>query len=309
MRREDMADMKQLDINYKVADRDLKYYIFDWDNNILHMPTYIHLEELQPDGSRKPVAVTTEQYSRIRNDTEKYGPPEDDWEKAFREFRDIEIEDENVFIHHTRIAIDRVVNGEEPSGPSFRIFRRVLAEGRMFAIVTARGHKPEVIRRGVEYFIDAVLDHTERADMLRNLRGYLECYEPGHGIDLNDDDAVIRYYLSLNRYHAVTCPEFRKRMGLIDKGPQAETGKQLAIRDFVSHAVRIARERKIKKPISFGFSDDDPGNVQAIDEFIRSALAKEFPGIKFVLYDTSDPTLEAGKKQVVSGQLTLEFQK
>lgn len=303
-----MSETSQPEINLRVANRDLKYYIFDWDNNILHMPTHIHLERREPDGkSWTSVAVTTEQYSRIRNDKENYRPPEGDWEKAFREFRDIEVGDENVFLRHTRQAIDKVVNGEEPSGPSFRIFRKVLAEGRMFAIVTARGHSPEVIRQGVEYFIDAVLTPEETAQMLSNLRGYLECFEPEHGVDLNDDESVIKFYLDLNRYHAVTWPQFRRQMGLEGNSAEAETGKQLAIRDFVGHAVRIAREREIQKPISFGFSDDDPGNVQAIERFIRSALAKEFPGIKFVVYDTSDPTLESGRKQVVSGQLTLEF--
>ena len=30
--------------NEAIPQRDLKYYIFDWDDNILRMPTYIHLE-------------------------------------------------------------------------------------------------------------------------------------------------------------------------------------------------------------------------------------------------------------------------
>ena len=33
-------------INEEVASRDFKYYIFDWDDNILHMPTKIKLEHL-----------------------------------------------------------------------------------------------------------------------------------------------------------------------------------------------------------------------------------------------------------------------
>ena len=38
-------------INSAVASRDFKYYIFDWDDNILHMPTKIRMERLQTDGS------------------------------------------------------------------------------------------------------------------------------------------------------------------------------------------------------------------------------------------------------------------
>ena len=32
-------------VNLGVGSRDFKYYIFDWDDNILHMPTRIHLEK------------------------------------------------------------------------------------------------------------------------------------------------------------------------------------------------------------------------------------------------------------------------
>ena len=37
-------------VNEDVASRDFKYYIFDWDDNILHMPTKIKLEHRGDDG-------------------------------------------------------------------------------------------------------------------------------------------------------------------------------------------------------------------------------------------------------------------
>ena len=57
--------------------------------------------------------------------------------------------------------------------------------------------------------------------------------------------------------------------------------------------------------MSIGFSDDDPGNVKAVSDYIRRELSKRFEGIKFVVYDTSDPTLAKGRKVCVSGQLNL----
>ena len=41
--------------------------------------------------------------------------------------------------------------------------------------------------------------------------------------------------------------------------------------------------------ISVGFSDDDLGNIKAVEEIIREELYKKFPDINFVIYDTSDP--------------------
>lgn len=293
-------------VNYAVAERDLKYYIFDWDDNILHMPTSIHLERRTPDGQWTPHSVSTAVFSVIRSDTANYRPPGGSWENAFREFRDFDVDNENVFLRDTRTAIDRIVSGAEKAAPSFEKFRTTLLEGRLFAIVTARGHSPAVIRKGVEYFINTVLTGEERRTMLANLRGYIACFDPPQPIH-NDQD-VLCYYLDHNKYHGVMSPDFRARMGQPPAAsPSTETGKQFAIKDFVEHVIHIARERGLEKPISVGFSDDDEGNVIAVENYVRSALAQEFPNIKFVVYYTSDPETPSGRKVVVRGQLGLDL--
>ena len=294
--------------NYAVADRDLKYYIFDWDDNILHMPTKIHLERRTADGKWVPHSVSTALFSVIRNDTENYRPPgEGGWEAAFRDFRDIAVDNENVFLRDTRTAIDRVVSGEQKAGPSFDKFRKTLIEGRLFAIVTARGHSPEIIRKGVEYFIYKVLNDDEKAEMLRNLRGYMACFESRYDENMNDE-YVLSYYLDHNRYHGVMSPQFRAMMGKAEgSSPNTEEGKQFAIKDFIEHVIRITHESGLDKPISVGFSDDDEGNVQAVEAYIREALGKEFPDVKFVVYYTSDPNIPSGRKVVVQGQLNLDL--
>jgi len=294
------------DINLAVAERDLKYYIFDWDDNILHMPTRIHLERRMPDGSWQDHPVSTAVFSVIRSDRQNYRPPGGIWENAFREFRDIDIDNENVFLRDTRTAIDRVVAGHDKEGPSFAKFRQTLTEGRLFAIVTARGHSSRVIRQAVDYFIDAVLSEPERLAMHRNLRGYMACFAPEARADTAAD--LIAFYHDHNRYHGVMSPEFRARMGQQPgASPNTEEGKQFAIKDFIEHVIRIARERGLAKPISVGFSDDDEGNVIAVENYIRNALSREFPGIKFVVYYTADPDIMDGRKVVVHGQLNLDI--
>ncbi|MBR3823514.1 MAG: hypothetical protein IKJ37_18075, partial [Kiritimatiellae bacterium] len=56
---------------------------------------------------------------------------------------------------------------------------------------------------------------------------------------------------------------------------------------------------------SVGFSDDDAGNVRAVSDYNKEELVKRFQGFKFVVYDTSDPTLDRGRKVTVAGQLAL----
>ena len=46
-------------------------------------------------------------------------------------------------------------------------------------------------------------------------------------------------------------------------------------------------------------------NVRAVTDFIHKELSKHFLSVRFVVYDTSDPGVENGRKVVVSGQLDL----
>jgi hypothetical protein len=295
-------------VNLQVRDRDLKYYIFDWDDNILHMPTRIHVEKKMPDGTWAPHTVSTAIFSMIRDDTANYRPPNGKWAEAFVEFQDYASETENSFLRDARRAIERVISGQEKPAPSFGTFRKTLVEGRLFAIVTARGHASQTLEKGVRLFIDLVLTSAEREEMLANLRGYRACFDGA--AKFGSDEEELNHYLQLNHYHAVTSPGFKKRMAKEAPGAEApETAKQFAIRAFVEHITQVLAHTRQDAPrrasISVGFSDDDPGNLAAAERFIRSELAQHFPGVKFCVYDTSDSTVEKGRKKIVSGQMEL----
>lgn len=306
---------KEQKVNLEIQNRDFKYYIFDWDDNILKMPTRIHLERKLPDGTWVPHHVSTVLFALIRNDTEHYRPPHGNWEEAFVEFQDNQDQTESQFLIDTREALQRVARGEVPPGPSFEKMRVTLREGRLFAIVTARGHEPESLRSAVKLFIDVVLNEEEREEMMENLRGYRACFDKI--TTFGTDEEELAYYLSLNRYHAVTNPNFKRKMiasGFVcpseARPKQAELAKRFAIRDFVEHVIRIMTRTgadALRKPISVGFSDDDPGNVATVKAYIQQELSKRFPGIKYCVYDTSDPTVPNGQKVVVSGQLDFGF--
>ena len=291
-------------VNTQIAQRDFKYYIFDWDDNILHMPTRIHMEKLSGDGKWIPLLVSTSVFSLIRNDTRNYRPPNGNWPAAFVEFQDYTTENENSFLRDTRLALERVLSKKEPPAPSFQTFRHSLIEGRLFAIVTARGHASQTLRKGVQMFIDNVLTSSEKEEMLANLRGYRQRFDKIE--QFGTDEEELDYYLSLNHYCAVTSPHFSTQLACAESdiiSPEAR--KQVAIRNFVEHIVRILTQRApgFQQPVSVGFSDDDQANVAAVENYLRSELARHFPDIKFVVYDTSDPAMENGRKIVINSQL------
>ena len=143
--------------------------------------------------------------------------------------------------------------------------------------------------------------------MILNLHGYTVRFD---GADVNNartDAEVLDNYLSLNKYHAVTNPDFIKlvKNAEVPQAEKSEVRKQYAILDFIDHLFGIIERVGADKPISVGFSDDDPINVASLLDFVKDNLAKRFTSVKFVVYDTSDPTLEKGRKMIVSGQMDL----
>ena len=303
--------------NLGVAARDFKYYIFDWDDNILHMPTRIHMEKLGDDGTWRPTSVSTGTFALVRSDEAHYRLPlVGGREAAFRDFQDepdAEAAD-SAFIRDTRAALARVAAGETP-GPSFKTLRKTLREGRIFAIVTARGHASETIRNAVRIFIDSVLTPEEREEMLVNLRGYRHCFDKVDAFGTDEEE--LDYYLSMCRYHAVTNPDFKEMLsGVCDVGARFANASParkpalpnaLAIRDFVEHLFRTLRRTGGvgAHQVAIGFSDDDAGNVNAVADYIRRELASRYACCKFVVYDTGDAALASGRKITVSGQLDL----
>ena len=52
------------------------------------------------------------------------------------------------------------------------------------------------------------------------------------------------------------------------------------------------------------FSDDDLGNIKAVEEIIREELYKKFPDINFVIYDTSYTKNIKKKRIFIEGKFT-----
>lgn len=114
-------------VNVDVAGRDFKYYIFDWDDNILHMPTRIYLEHRADDEDAwRPVSVSTGTFALVRTDAAHYRMPRDGGrEAAFRDFQDAPdaAVADLAFIRDTRAALARIQAGASRGRPSRRCAR------------------------------------------------------------------------------------------------------------------------------------------------------------------------------------------
>ena len=255
-------------------------YMFDWDDNILFMPTKIRMEKKTPQGWAG-VDVSTEEFRDLRKDP-NYRLINNDPLQAFNNFRD-----DKKYIEDIRKSL-----ADGNYGPSYDKFIEAVNYVHPFSIITARGHSPGALRNGTEELIYHALDDDEVKKLADNIREKLK-------IDATEyaDKMVIDYYLDLQKYNPVSSDEFIDRMkgregGSAISAANPEQGKKMAISDFVDDVVDEV-EKAIKsgeniENISFGFSDDDKGNIDIAEKLIQDELNKKYPDVKFVVYDTGD---------------------
>ena len=239
---------------------DMKYYAFDWDDNIVHMPTKILVKT--EDGEE--VGMSTDDFAEHRHDLGKtpfeykgdtiVGFAED----PFRNFRTAGDKD---------FLIDAMRAKE---GPAFDDFREAINNGSIFSIITARGHNPETLKQAVYNYIVSGYNGIDKDQLIKNLKKYRTFVGEE---DMNDDD-LIKSYLELNKYHPVTFGE--------GSAANPEELKVKAMENFVSYIKGMAgilnKKAYIKNEISnnfiptrtsIGFSDDDIRNVEVMSKHFK----------------------------------------
>lgn len=278
---------------------ELDYYAFDIDDNLLHMPTVIHMEK-KVNGEWEPIDLTTAEFAKFRSDTENYRLLDNNPQLAFSEFRDTGIRGSDAFIEDLKTAVNN-----RNYGPSWDAFVKCLSQGSIFALITARGHEPTTFRRGVEYLIDNVLIKMPSLnpgfsivdEMLQNLRKFKylfketplenEFLKKG---ELPSANPIISSYLDHCHYFGVSSPTFARQFGE-GSAQNPELAKEMALKYFIERCNEFGRDIGANK-VSVGFSDDDPKNVEHVRKFFKENLP--YMGVKLTLIDTSDPKLKGG---------------
>ena len=260
------------------------YYSFDWDNNILDMPTKIHMEHLI-DGDWMPEDVSTSDFAIVRSDNENWRLLNNDPASAFSEFRDNGPRGEDAFLDDVKIAIS-----EKKFAPSWDDFIECIINGSVFSIITARGHEPRPMRKGVEYIIDNILTNDQKDEMYNHLLKFVYLFN-GDGIDTiprfldtntPSKNKLVINYLDNCDFIGVSAPS---RGG---NASNPEEAKEMALLDFKSKIDKFAKNIGLKARI--GFSDDDLKNVKHIEYLMNNINHERFPNIvEFVVKNTNNP--------------------
>jgi hypothetical protein len=240
---------------------DLKYYAFDWDDNIMYMPTKIVLK----GENDEEIGMSTEDFAEYRQEIGKspfnykgktiVGYADD----PFRNFR---TDGDKQFKVDSMIA---------KTGPAWSDFVEAVNNGSIFSIITARGHNPQTLKDAVYNLI--VSDHNgiNKDLLVKNLRKYRDIV----GMEDKSDMELIKDYLDMNRYYPVTFGQ--------GSAANPEELKVLAMKEFLSYvkaqAKELGKKLYVKDEISnkfipsIGFSDDDIKNVEVMSKHFKDEPA------------------------------------
>lgn len=273
----------------------LTYACYDWDDNILHMPTMIHMDK-NVNGDWVPEDVSTSKFAEIRKD-ENWRIKNNNPDEAFSEFRDFGPRGDTAFLEDTKKAIS---SGD--LGPSWDAFIKTLYNGSIFAIITARGHEPKSIKKAVEYIIDNILTEDEKFHMYSNCLKFSYLF----GTDYDSYDRIpkgnisssklISDYLDQCYYFGVSSTYCIKLFKMESTPSDVEKGKEEAIKFFTNKIHNFGN--KLGKKVSMGFSDDDIRNVNHIEKLFTNELSLTH-AMEFNIFNTSDRSIKSGVRKKI----------
>lgn len=269
----------------------MKYYAFDVDDNLLIMPTVIHMEHLV-DGEWVLEDISTEKFAKIRNDNENWRLLSDisklnmklsdeykEGTASYIEFRDYGPRGENAFLEDMKQAIET-----ESFGPSWNKFIECLISGSIFAIITARGHESNTLRKGVEYIIENILTTEQKNEMASNLIAYKDMFIKNFDIMKEYGfNSLVSNYLDSCEFIGVSSPTFAKKYGGTVLNP--EEAKKKALNDFINKINSYGEQ--IGAQVKLGFSDDDVKTVNNVKKYFNEI--NNLYNISFSVYNTSNP--------------------
>ena len=240
---------------------DMKYYAFDWDDNVVHMPTKIILKN--EDGDE--IGMSTDDFAEYRHQI-------GDEPFNYKGETIIGYSDEPFKNFQTPGDKDFLIDAMRAKlGPAFDDFREAINNGSIFSIITARGHNPNTLKEAVYNYIISGFNGIDKDELVKNLRKYRDINDDE---DMSDDE-LIKTYLNMNRYHPVSYND-------PEGAANPEEAKVRAMEKFVEYIKEMSydldKKVYLKKEVSnnfiptkptIGFSDDDIRNVEVMKKHFK----------------------------------------
>ncbi len=241
----------EMDRNFHLGGK--SFYFFDFDDNVATLATTIIIfhkktgQELQLSSA---AFATHHREIGISGIYEDFYIDFNDEKGSFRNFRDQKYSLKNKkqkFIHDVEEALSK--KDFNWKAPSWNCFYHAAHNQRPISVITARGHEPDTIKKGIELLV-----------------------QDGHLTKSPN-------YLSI---YPVSNPGIRDQLSEGLDTPSIADLKRGAIRESVEMAIK---KYGYSDHHRFGMSDDDPHNVELITEEMKS-LKQDYPQMSFFVIQT-----------------------
>jgi hypothetical protein len=234
----------------KVKEIPIKFYMFDWDDNLLYMPTQIYVTT----DKNKEIGMGTEDFAHLRSKLTSGEPfvykgktVKGMGENPFRKFRGGKEE----FYKDVK---------KSKQAPSWPDLVEAINSGSYLAIITARGHKPQVIKESLRDLIDNNENGISKESLFRSLvdRKELVGQEPLSMEEEVDDylDSCLFYTVGYYYPTGSSKPEEIKAKAM---NFFQTSGNELV--EAMNSKLAADGIYDFKFKAYFGFSDDDLKNI------------------------------------------------
>lgn len=244
------------DRNHHLGGR--SFYFFDFDDNIAYLTTPIVIFQKK---TNKEKFLSSSAWAKHHKDIGKSGLFQDYYVNfdeevgSFRFFRDHKLsvidklkKKKQIFVADVEKALEQADYAWK--APSWNCFYHATFNKRPMSVITARGHHPETIKAGIDLIVNrGHLPHTPN---------YLSIF-PVSNIHV--------------RRNQLRDPDLKESVASL---------KKRAIRLSVEKAIEVYG---VNNPHRFGMSDDDPKNVELIEEEMRE-LKRDYPEMSFFVIQT-----------------------
>ncbi|ATH08612.1 hypothetical protein BIY24_11850 [Halobacteriovorax marinus] len=241
----------ELDRNFHLGGK--SFYFFDFDDNVATLATTIIIFHKQ---TGRELQLSSAEFATHHRKIGIDGVYKDfyidfnDEKGSFRNFRDqnFSLKDKKQrFIHDIEEALSK--KDFNWKAPSWNCFFHAAHNQRPISVITARGHEPETIKKGIDLLV-----------------------QDGHLTKSPN-------YLSI---YPVSNPDIREKLSAGQESASIADLKRGAIRESVEKAIE---KYGYSDHHRFGMSDDDPHNVELITEEMKS-LKQDYPQMSFFVIQT-----------------------
>lgn len=237
--------------DYYTRNESFKYYAFDWDENLMHMPTKIIAEDVKGEL----VEISTRDYTTIKEQIEN---------------NKLAVVSENVIKRFPPNAFENFRKGKDfkflqeiykaKTGPAWKEFKEAVNNGRIFSIITARGHDPKTLALACEIMIKEGIGGLNYYSCIDSLRELQELYSINKKIK-TDDELFESYIYTKCKYYPIS---------YLTDGTNIPLEKANMIKEYKEYVEGMFKKfhpefhSNVANNFYIGFSDDDEDNLKEI---------------------------------------------